>query len=117
MDERTASGTGETSRTGDRGGDGGVSRRRKRHSPQQIVDKLRDAEVLLGQGLTVALVAQRLGVSEVTFHRWRNQYGGMKADEARRLKELETENAKLKKLVAEQALDISMLKEIAKGEF
>jgi transposase-like protein len=117
MDERTASGTGETSRTGDRGDDAGVSRRRKRHSPQQIVDKLRDAEVLLGQGLTVAQVAQRLGVSEVTYHRWRNQYGGMKADEARRLKELEQENAKLKKLVAEQALDISMLKEIAKGEF
>jgi transposase-like protein len=94
-----------------------VSRKRKRHSPQQIVDRLRDAEVLLSQGLTVAQVAQRLGVSEVTFHRWRNQYGGMKADEARRLKELETENARLKKLVAEQALDISMLKEIAKGEF
>jgi len=111
MDERKMS---EAVRAGD---DAGVSRRRKRHSPQQIVDKLRDAEVLLGQGLTVAQVAQRLGVSEVTYHRWRNQYGGMKADEARRLKELETENAKLKKLVAEQALDISMLKEIAKGEF
>jgi len=111
MDERKMS---EAVRAGDAGG---VSRRRKRHSPQQIVDKLRDAEVLLSQGLTVAQVAQRLGVSEVTYHRWRNQYGGMKADEARRLKELETENAKLKKLVAEQALDISMLKEIAKGEF
>jgi putative transposase len=111
MDERKVS---EAVRTDD---DGGVSRKRKRHSPQQIVDRLRDAEVLLSQGLTVAQVAQRLGVSEVTFHRWRNQYGGMKADEARRLKELETENARLKKLVAEQALDISMLKEIAKGEF
>jgi len=111
VDEQTTSGT------SDRGGDAGVSRRRKRHSPQQIVDRLRDAEVLLGQGLTVAQVAQRLGISEVTFHRWRNQYGGMKADEARRLKELETENGRLKKLIAEQALDISMLKEIAKGEF
>ena len=111
MDERKSIGS------GDRGGEAGVSRKRKRHSPQQIVDRLRDAEVLLSQGLTIAQVAQRLGVSEVTFHRWRNQYGGMKADEARRLKELETENARLKKLVAEQALDISMLKEIAKGEF
>lgn len=111
MDERKMSGAVGA------GDDAGVSRKRKRHSPQQIVDRLRDAEVLLSQGLTVAQVAQRLGVSEVTYHRWRNQYGGMKADEARRLKELEQENAKLKKLVAEQALDISMLKEIAKGEF
>jgi transposase-like protein len=111
MDER------KMSEAGGAGGVGGVSRRRKRHSPQQIVDKLRDAEVLLGQGLTVAQVAQRLGVSEVTFHRWRNQYGGMKADEARRLKELETENAKLKKLLAEAELDKAMLREIAKGEF
>ena len=111
MDEQTTSGT------GDRGGDAGVSRKRKRHSPQQIVDRLRDAEVLLSQGLTIAQVAQRLGVSEVTYHRWRNQYGGMKSGEAKRLKELETENARLKKLIAEQALDISMLKEIAKGEF
>jgi transposase-like protein len=111
MDERKMSGAGGA------GGDAGVSRKRKRHSPQQIVDRLRDAEVLLSQGLTVAQVAQRLGVCEVTYHRWRNQYGRMKADEARRLKELEQENARLKKLVAEQALDISMLKEIAKGEF
>jgi transposase-like protein len=111
MDERKMSEADSAGETG------GVSRKRRRHSPQQIVDRLRDAEVLLSQGLTVAQVAQRLGVSEVTYHRWRNQYGGMKADEARRLKELEQENAKLKKLVAEQALDISMLKEIAKGEF
>jgi len=99
------------------GESGGVSRKRKRHSPQQIVDKLRDAEVLLSQGMTIAQAASRLGVSEVTFHRWRNQYGGMKADEARRLKELEIENAKLKKLLAEAELDKAMLREIAKGEF
>jgi len=111
VDERKSIGS------GDRVGDAGVSRKRKRHSPQQIVDRLRDAEVLLSQGLTVAQIAQRLGVSEVTFHRWRNQYGGMKADEARRLKELETENVKLKKLLAEAELDKAMLREIAKGEF
>jgi len=111
MDDRKMS---EAVRTDD---DAGVSRKRKRHIPRQIVDRLRDAEVLLGQGLTVAQVAQRLGLSEVTYHRWRNQYGGMKADEARRLKELETENAKLKKLLAESELDKAMLREIAKGEF
>jgi len=111
MDER------KMSDAGDAGDDAGVSGKRKRHSPQRIVDKLRDAEVLLGQGLTVAQVDQRLGISEVTLHRWRNQYGGMKADEARRRKELEAENAKLKKLLAEAELDKAMLREIAKGKF
>lgn len=85
--------------------------RRKRHSPEQIVQKLREADALLNAGQTIAQVLQRLGVSEATFHRWRNQYGGMKAEEAKRLKELEAENARLKKLLAEAELDKAILKE------
>ena len=85
--------------------------RRKRHSPEQIVQKLREADALLNAGQTIAQVLQRLGVSEATFHRWRNQYGGMKAEEAKRLKELEAENARLKKLLAESELDKAILKE------
>ena len=94
-----------------------ASRKRKRHSPEEIVEKLRDADMLLAQGMTVAQVAGRLGVSEVTFNRWRNQYGGMKADEMKRLKELEAENARLKRAVADLTLDNQILKEVAKGEF
>lgn len=86
---------------------------RKRHSPQQIVSKLREADAMLAGGASIGQVCQHLGVSEATLHRWRNQYGGMKATEARRLKELEQENARLKKLVADQALDIMILKEAA----
>jgi len=76
----------------------------KRHSPEQIVRKLRDAEARLASGSTVPEVARDLGISEATFHRWRNHYGGMSSGEAERLKELEKENARLKKLLAEQAL-------------
>jgi len=85
--------------------------KRTRHTPEQIVTKLREADAMLAAGRPIAAVVQALGVSEQTFNRWRSQYGGMKADEARRLKELEIENARLKKLVAEQAIDISILKE------
>jgi putative transposase len=85
--------------------------KRTRHSAEQIVTKLREAEAMLAAGRSIAQVVQQLGVSEQTFHRWRNQYGGMKADEARRLKELEVENARLKKLVADQALDMAILRE------
>lgn len=85
--------------------------KRTRHTPEQIVTKLRDADAMLAAGKTVAQVVQALGVSEPTFHRWRTQYGGMKADEARRLKELEIENTRLKRLVADQALDMAILKE------
>ena len=85
--------------------------KRTRHSAQQIVTKLREAEAMLAAGKTVAQVVQVLGVSEQTFDRWRNQYGGMKSDEARRHKELELENTRLKKLVADQALDMAILKE------
>jgi transposase-like protein len=85
--------------------------KRTRHTPEQIVNKLREADAMLAAGRPVAQVVQALGVSEPTFQRWRSQYGGMKADEARRLKELEVENARLKRLVAEQAIDLSILKE------
>lgn len=85
--------------------------KRTRHSAEQIVAKLREADAMLAAGRSIAQVVQALGVSEQTFHRWRNQYGGMKADEARRLKDLELENSRLKKLVADQALDMAILKE------
>jgi putative transposase len=91
--------------------------KRKRHTPEQIIRKLRDADARLAGGATTAEVARELGVSETTFHRWRAQYGGMKANEAKRLRELERENARLKKIVAEQALDLDMLREVAKGNF
>jgi putative transposase len=89
----------------------------KHHTPEQIISLLRQAEFELGSGLGVAQVCQKLAISEQTLHRWRNQYGGLKADEAKRLKELEAENARLKKIVADQALDLQMLKEVARGNF
>lgn len=91
--------------------------KRTRHSAEQIITKLREADAMLAGDKPIAQVVQTLGVSEQTFHRWRHQYGGMKSTEARRLKELEHENSRLKKIVADQALDIAMLKEVAKGEF
>jgi transposase-like protein len=89
---------------------------RKRHTPEQIIQKLRQADADLAAGKTIAQACQALGVSEPTFHRWRNQYGGMKADEARRLRELEQENARLKRLVAELSLDKQMLQEVVRGK-
>lgn len=77
-----------------------TTRRRKRHSPEQIVRKLRDADAMLNAGQDLAAVLQALEISEASFHRWRNQYGGMKSEEARRLKELEEENKKLKEIVS-----------------
>jgi putative transposase len=91
--------------------------RRKRHTPEEIIGKLREAERLRSEGATLGQICQRLGVAEQTYHRWRNQYGGMKAEDAKRLKHLEQENRRLKKLVADQALDLDMLREIAKGNF
>ena len=85
----------------------------KRHTPDQIIAKLREADAMLGTGANIGQVCQKLAVSEQTFHRWRNQYGGMKANEAKRLKELEQENARLKKLVAERDLEIEVMKEVA----
>jgi len=90
---------------------------RRRHTPEQVIRKLREGERLLGEGSELATVCKHLEVSEQTWHRWRNQYGGMKAEDAKRLKELEKQNARLKKLVAEQALDIDMLKELSRGNF
>lgn len=91
--------------------------KRKRHRPEQIIAKLREADAILGSGGSIAQVCQRIEVSEQTFHRWRNQYGGMKANEAKRLKELEQENTRLKKLVADLSLDNAMLKEINEGKW
>ncbi len=91
--------------------------KRKRHSPEQIIRKLREAEGLLAEGRTIAEICQRLEISEQTFHRWRNQYGGMKANDAKRLKELDTENTGLKKLVAELSLDKRILEEALKGKW
>ena len=92
-----------------------MTTRRKRHTPEQVVRKLQDADRLLAQGAEVAAVARQLGVSEQTYFRWRNQFGGLKAQDAKRLKELERENASLKRLLAEAELEKAALKEIAKG--
>jgi putative transposase len=90
-----------------------TGKRRKRHGAEQIVRKLRDADAMLNAGKDVAAVLQALEVSEATYLRWRNQYGGMKAEEAKRLKELEEENKRLKEIVAELTLDNRMLKHVA----
>lgn len=90
---------------------------RRRHRPEQIIRKLREGERLIGQGSGLAEVCKQLEISEPTWHRWVAQYGGMKADDAKRLKELERENARLKKIVADQLLDIDMLKELNKGNW
>ena len=90
---------------------------RRRHTPEQVIRKLREGERLLSTGQDLAAECKHLEVSEQTWHRWRNQYGGMKADDAKRLKELEKENARLKKMVADQALDSSILKEVLSKNF
>jgi transposase-like protein len=91
--------------------------KRTRHTPEQVIRKLRDADRMLAEQRSIAEIAKELGVSENTYHRWRNQFGGMKADDVKRLKELERENQRLKRIVANQALDIDGLKEIARGNF
>jgi putative transposase len=93
--------------------------RAKRYSVEQIVAKLREAEKLQGQGLTMTIpqACKRLGISDQTFYRWRIRYGALKEDEAQRLKALEQENSRLKKIVAEQALDISLLKDLQRGNW
>ena len=91
--------------------------KRRRHTPEQVIRKLREADRMLGEGKTIPEVAKALEVSENTYHRWRNQYGGMKADDAKRLKELERENARLKAIVADQTLEKQALKEVAKGNW
>lgn len=89
----------------------------KKHTPEQIIKKLREADAMLASGKSLAHVAQSLEVSEQTFHRWRNQYGGMKSEEAKRLKELEQENRQLKKLLAEAELDKAILKDALEGNY
>ena len=90
---------------------------RKGFKPEQIIGKLREAEVLLSQGSTVGEASRKIGVTEQTYYRWRKEYGGMRVDQARRLKELEQENSRLKKLVADITLDNAILKEAARGNF
>ena len=86
-------------------------------SPEQIINKLREAEILLSQGTTLAITLKKIGVSDNTYYRWRKQYGGLTVDQAHRLKDLEVENSRLKKLVADLSLDNSILKEAARGNF
>jgi len=91
--------------------------KRRRHTPEQIVRKLWEVDRLLGEGQTVVEATKQVEISEQTYHRWRNQYGGMKADDARRLRELARENARLKRLVADKGLELDALREVAKGNW
>jgi len=91
--------------------------KRRRHTPEQVIRMLREAERMLGEGKTIPEAAKELGISEQTYHRWRNQYGGMKANDAKRLKELERENVRLKRIVADQVLENQALKEISRGNW
>ena len=90
---------------------------RKGYTPEQIINKLREAEVMISQGNAMAIVAKTIGVTEQTYYRWRKEYGGMKIEQARRLRELEQENSRLKKLVADLSLDNAILKEASRGNF
>lgn len=89
----------------------------RKHTPEQIVRKLREADQLLGEGQDLATVAKQLEISEATFHRWRHQYGGMKAEDAKELRHLRDENQRLKRMVADRELQIEILKEISRGNF
>ncbi len=91
--------------------------RNKRHSAEEIVNKLRQTDVELSKGASIAQACKTIGVTDQTYYRWRREYGGLKVDQARRLKDLEKENARLKKLVADQALDNAILKEVSSGNF
>ena len=90
---------------------------KKGFSPEQIINKLREAEIMLSQGATLSLILKKIGVSDVTYYRWRKEYGGMKVEQAKRLKELEQEKSRLKKLVADLSLDNAILKEASRGNF
>jgi putative transposase len=89
----------------------------KKYTVEQIIGKLREVEKLQGQGMSIPAASKRVGISDQTFYRWRSRYGAMKEDEAARLKALEAENARLKRIVADQALDISMLKDLNRGNW
>ena len=88
---------------------------RKSYTPEQIINKLREAEIHLSQGSSIGKASRKIGVTEQTYYRWRREYGGMRVEQARRLKELEKENTRLKQLVADLSLDISILKEASRG--
>jgi putative transposase len=90
---------------------------RQAYKPEQIIAKLREAEVLLSNGQSVEMAARQIGVTEQTYYRWRKEYGGMKVDQAKRLKEVEKENTRLRKLVADLSLDNAILKEVSRGNF
>ena len=90
---------------------------KKSHSPEQIINKLREAEILLNQGANVGEACRKISVTEQTYYRWRKEYGGMRIEQAKRLKALEKENARLKKLVADISLDNAILKEVTEGNF
>jgi transposase-like protein len=90
---------------------------KKSHSPEQIINKLREVEILLNQGANVGEACRKISVTEQTYYRWRKEYGGMRIEQAKRLKRLEKENARLKKLVADISLDNAILKEVAEGNF
>ena len=90
---------------------------KKGYTPEQIINKLREAEVLLSQGAALSTVLKKIAVSDVTYYRWRKEYGGMRVDQAHRLKQLEQENNRLKKLVADLSLDNEILKEVSRGNF
>ena len=98
-------------------GEEGTRVKRRRHTPEQVIRKLREADRLLGEGKAIPEVARALEVSENTYHRWRNQFGGMNADDAKRLKDLERENATLKRLLADAELEKAALREISRGNF
>ena len=90
---------------------------KKGYTPEQIINKLREAEILISQGNNISEASRKIGVTEQTYYRWRKEYGGMRVEQAKKLKELEKENARLKKLVADLSLDNSILKEVAEGNF
>ena len=96
---------------------GDLGMTKKRYQAEQIIGKLREAEVEISKGQTIGQVAKKLDITEQTYYRWRKEYGGLRTDQAKRLKELEKENARLKRLVANQALDMEILKEAASGNF
>ena len=90
---------------------------RKKHTPEQVINKLREAEIVISGGGTVAGASRQIGVTEQTFYRWRNEYGGLRIDQVKRLKQLETENTRLKRAVADLTLDNQILKEASEGNF
>ena len=90
---------------------------KKGYTPEQIINKLREVEILVSQGSSIAEASRKIGVAEQTYYRWRKEYGGMRVEQAKRLKDMEKENARLKKLVADLSLDNAILKEVSRGNF